>query len=65
MLLLHPQEAYKFCQLKLWITEIIRYFITSADKICKLPEDCVITPKHVIVMLILILYYFYVHLLVY
>jgi len=43
----------------------IQYFITLADKTCKIPKDGVRTPKHVVVILILILYYFCVHLLVY
>jgi len=35
--------------------------MTFADKTCKLPEDGVRTPKHVGVILILVLYYCYVH----
>ena len=44
---------------------LFQQFLTLADKICKLPEYSVRTPKHVGVVLILILYYFDVHLLVY
>jgi len=44
---------------------LFQQFITLADKTCKLREDGVRTPKHVGIILILILYYFYVHLLVY
>jgi len=38
--------------------------MSVADKTCKLPEDGVRTLKHVRVILMLILYYFCVHLLV-
>ena len=46
-----------------WKDKIQYSSITVTDKMCKLPEDGVRTPKHVGVILISILYYFCVHLL--
>ena len=55
VLIYHLQGAYKLCQLK---------FIPLAGITCKLPEDSTLTPKHVRVILILILCYLHVQLLV-
>jgi len=43
---------------------VCRYGKTLADTNCKLPEVGARTPKHVGVILVLILYYLHMHLLV-